>query len=392
MPTIRPAHRLRHRHRRRLALLYAVAQPGGRDRRRDLLLGQRRGHQVAAQHPGRAGARRPDRHRGRDRPAGAARPGPRDHTRDARAAGSRLRRAAAAEPPGERPARRGRPRRRGASPTRRDHPRDARPADEPRRRPAPRAGPAPTPPSLGPHGRRLPGHRQHRADDRVEHPLRPGGGEDRVHGLRRATEAAATPATARARASTSPRRRSSRPDHVVALARRAGSRPDDDASRPRTGPGRDPLGGQPSRSSASSPTRSGSTWSSTPATTASTARSSTTRWPSRRPSIRPRDGRGRHGRRRDCGGTLTTGETVTDWRRVWGRPPNVDVACEADAQAFLRRFVERVGALAERRRDRDRRTRAGRRVLGHGTLGPGGCGNAAQGAAMEDRAMSLSAG
>ena len=47
-------------------------------------------------------------------------------------------------------------------------------------------------------------------------------------------------------------------------------------------------------------------------------------------------------------GTLTVGETVTDWRRVWGRPPNVEVAVEADAQEFLRRFVERVGGLASR--------------------------------------------
>jgi purine nucleosidase len=48
-------------------------------------------------------------------------------------------------------------------------------------------------------------------------------------------------------------------------------------------------------------------------------------------------------------GTLTTGETVTDWRRVWGREPNVDIAVEADADEFLRRFVERVGGLAARR-------------------------------------------
>ena len=47
-------------------------------------------------------------------------------------------------------------------------------------------------------------------------------------------------------------------------------------------------------------------------------------------------------------GTLTAGETVTDWRRVWGRSPNVDVAVEADAEEFLRRFVERVGGLASR--------------------------------------------
>jgi purine nucleosidase len=48
----------------------------------------------------------------------------------------------------------------------------------------------------------------------------------------------------------------------------------------------------------------------------------------------------------ELGGTLTTGETVTDWRRVWGRPSNIDVAVEADAEAFLDRFVERVGRLA----------------------------------------------
>jgi purine nucleosidase len=48
----------------------------------------------------------------------------------------------------------------------------------------------------------------------------------------------------------------------------------------------------------------------------------------------------------ELGGTLTAGETVADWRGVWNRPPNVDVAVEADAEEFLRRFVERVGRLA----------------------------------------------
>src|SRR3954454_13194391 len=48
----------------------------------------------------------------------------------------------------------------------------------------------------------------------------------------------------------------------------------------------------------------------------------------------------------ELGGTLTTGETVTDWRGVWGRPPNLDVAVETRADEFLRRFVERVGRLA----------------------------------------------
>jgi purine nucleosidase len=51
----------------------------------------------------------------------------------------------------------------------------------------------------------------------------------------------------------------------------------------------------------------------------------------------------------ELGGTLTTGETVADWRRRWGRPPNLDVAVEADVGAFFERFIERVGALAAAR-------------------------------------------
>ena len=51
----------------------------------------------------------------------------------------------------------------------------------------------------------------------------------------------------------------------------------------------------------------------------------------------------------ELGGRLTTGETVTDWRRVWGRPPNVDVAVEANVALFFERFVERIGRLAEAR-------------------------------------------
>jgi purine nucleosidase len=51
----------------------------------------------------------------------------------------------------------------------------------------------------------------------------------------------------------------------------------------------------------------------------------------------------------ELGGTLTTGETVTDWRGVWGRPPNLGVAIDARADEFLRRFVERVGRLAAAR-------------------------------------------
>jgi len=50
----------------------------------------------------------------------------------------------------------------------------------------------------------------------------------------------------------------------------------------------------------------------------------------------------------ELGGRLTTGETVTDWRRVWNRPPNLDVAVEADTGRFMSRFIERVGDLAAR--------------------------------------------
>jgi purine nucleosidase len=50
----------------------------------------------------------------------------------------------------------------------------------------------------------------------------------------------------------------------------------------------------------------------------------------------------------ELSGTLTTGETVTDWRRSWGRPPTLDVAVEGDAAAFFERFIERVGGLAAR--------------------------------------------
>jgi purine nucleosidase len=47
-------------------------------------------------------------------------------------------------------------------------------------------------------------------------------------------------------------------------------------------------------------------------------------------------------------GTLTAGQTIADFRNQWGRPPNVDVAVEADAAAFLGRLIERIGALAGR--------------------------------------------
>ena len=43
------------------------------------------------------------------------------------------------------------------------------------------------------------------------------------------------------------------------------------------------------------------------------------------------------------------GQSIADWRGLLGRRPNADVAVEADAGEFLRRLVERVGALAAER-------------------------------------------
>ena len=51
----------------------------------------------------------------------------------------------------------------------------------------------------------------------------------------------------------------------------------------------------------------------------------------------------------ETAGSLTTGETVADWRHHWNRPPNIDVAVTANAAAFFDRFIERVGGLAESR-------------------------------------------
>lgn len=50
----------------------------------------------------------------------------------------------------------------------------------------------------------------------------------------------------------------------------------------------------------------------------------------------------------EVAGELTAGATIADWRRLWHRTPNADVAVKADGRAFLDRFVERVGGLAER--------------------------------------------
>jgi purine nucleosidase len=48
-------------------------------------------------------------------------------------------------------------------------------------------------------------------------------------------------------------------------------------------------------------------------------------------------------------GELTTGMTVADRRHLTGKPPNVDVASSAEVATFIDRLIERVGDLAARR-------------------------------------------
>jgi purine nucleosidase len=140
------------------------------------------------------------------------------------------------------------------------------------------------------------------------------------------------------------------PDHVVALARRAGSTPDDSLALAR---GEDPM--RATRSVASNPivrfvadalrfymefhSRYDGFYGAfihDPLAVAAALDPSLIKTEALAVDI-------------ELGGTLTTGETVTDWRRIWGREPNIDVAVEADAQEFLARFVERVGRLAAER-------------------------------------------
>jgi purine nucleosidase len=140
------------------------------------------------------------------------------------------------------------------------------------------------------------------------------------------------------------------PDHVVALARRAGSTPDDSLA---LAGGEDPM--QATRSVASNPvvrfvadalrfymefhSRYDGFYGAfihDPLAVAAALDPALVRTEALTVDI-------------ELGGTLTTGETVTDWRRVWGREPNIDVAVEADAAEFLNRFVGRVGRLAAER-------------------------------------------
>ena len=48
----------------------------------------------------------------------------------------------------------------------------------------------------------------------------------------------------------------------------------------------------------------------------------------------------------ELAGTLTRGQTVADWRGMWGRRPNADIVVDTDPEEFFRRTIERVGSLA----------------------------------------------
>ena len=48
----------------------------------------------------------------------------------------------------------------------------------------------------------------------------------------------------------------------------------------------------------------------------------------------------------ELAGTLTRGQTVADWRGMWGREPNADVVVSTDPEAFFDHLIERVSSLA----------------------------------------------
>ena len=136
-------------------------------------------------------------------------------------------------------------------------------------------------------------------------------------------------------------------DHVVALARRAGSRPDDSLALAR---GEDPM--QPVHSVASDPIvrfiadalrfyfefheRYDGFYGAfihDPLVVAAAIDPSLVRSEALFVDVETR-------------GELTAGMTVADMRHLTGRPANADVVVDADVATFLERLVERVGGLA----------------------------------------------
>ena len=54
----------------------------------------------------------------------------------------------------------------------------------------------------------------------------------------------------------------------------------------------------------------------------------------------------------ETGANLAHGMTVADWRHLTGRPSNLDVAVDGDADTFIERWIERVARLARGAADR----------------------------------------
>lgn len=48
----------------------------------------------------------------------------------------------------------------------------------------------------------------------------------------------------------------------------------------------------------------------------------------------------------ELAGTLTRGQTVADWRGMWGRQPNAAIVVDTDPQAFFEHLIDRVGTFA----------------------------------------------
>jgi purine nucleosidase len=48
----------------------------------------------------------------------------------------------------------------------------------------------------------------------------------------------------------------------------------------------------------------------------------------------------------ELAGTLTRGQTVADWRGLWGREPNAEIVVSTDPAAFFDHLIDRVGTFA----------------------------------------------
>ena len=51
----------------------------------------------------------------------------------------------------------------------------------------------------------------------------------------------------------------------------------------------------------------------------------------------------------ETGKGLAHGMTVADWRGLTRQPANIEVAVDVDADAFIERFIERIGGFAANR-------------------------------------------